>query len=377
MADASHESAFPAGLRIQRVRTMNGNAVKENHMGAGKTTPEIYGNSISVASPLSEAGLPDHDSLRAGLESVLEAQGLLDGELAIQAREKNTYTSTFPSEIVTCRVGSGPEIRVFLKYSAHRLNEAYGHRGGVGYEANVYRQLLNSLDISIAKLYGIYRSPDGINTWLAMEYLEEGTRMTHTIDPEAMLKAARWMGRFHAQCTTRVSDPALSFLNRYNPDYYRGWVSRTRKMVRQAGVDSEWLRTVCSRIDEVIEVLCNSPPTIIHGEYYPKNILLQHGLIYPVDWESTAIGNGMVDLAMLTEGWAPDTTWELVHEYQRSRWPEGAPHDLVTSLYAARIYVQFRWLGDQLWLGDKQARFPEWAGYLEALQEHAAVMGLI
>jgi thiamine kinase-like enzyme len=169
----------------------------------------------------------------------------------------------------------------------------------------------------------------------------------------------------------------LSFLNRYNPDYYRGWVSRTRKMVRQAGVDSEWLRTVCSRIDEVIEVLCNSPPTIIHGEYYPKNILLQHGLIYPVDWESTAIGNGMVDLAMLTEGWAPDTTWELVHEYQRSRWPEGAPHDLVTSLYAARIYVQFRWLGDQLWLGDKQARFPEWAGYLEALQEHAAVMGLI
>jgi hypothetical protein len=127
--------------------------------------------SLSMGSHLSMPGLPGDDSLRAGLESVLEAQGQLDGELAIQAREKNTYTSTFPSEIVACRIGSGPVIRLFLKYSAHRENEAHGHRGGVGYEAKVYRELLSHLDISIAQLYGIYCSPDGISTWLAMEYL--------------------------------------------------------------------------------------------------------------------------------------------------------------------------------------------------------------
>lgn len=340
-------------------------------MGARSTDAAKPDMSLSMDSHLSMSGLPDDDSLRAGLEPLLEARGLLDGKLAIQAREINTYTSTFPSEIATCRVGSGPVIRLFLKYSAHRENEAHGHRGGVGYEANVYRELLSRLDISTARLYGIYRNPDGINTWMAMEYLEEGTRLIHAIDPEGMVKAARWMGRFHALCSARVDDPALSFMKRYRPDYYRGWVNRTQQLVRQAGVDSGWLQVLCSRIDEVIEVLCNAPPTIIHGEYYPKNILLQHGLIYPVDWESAAIGNGMVDIAMLTEGWAQDTVQELVHEYQRSRWPEGAPHDLVTSLHAARIYVQFRWLGDS------QARLPAWAGYLDALQVYATEMGVI
>ena len=347
-------------------------SVKEkNHMVSGNTDAGEFGRNMPVDSLLSSSALPDNDSLGVGLESALEDQGLLDGELAILARQKNTYTSTFPSEIVTCQIGSGPEVRLFFKYSADRENEAYGHRGGVGYEAKVYGQLLNGLDISIAKLYGIYRSTDGINTWLVLDYLEGGTRMTHTIDPEAMSKAARWMGRFHALCSTRISDPALSFLNRYNPDYFRGWVSRTQQMVKRAGVDSRWLQAVCSRIDAVIEVLCNSPQTIIHGEYYPKNILLQHGLIYPVDWESTAISSGMIDLAMLTEGWTPEAIRELVHEYQRSRWPEGAPHDLIKSLCAARIYVQFRWLGDQ------QACLPAWSSYLEALHEYAEEMELI
>ena len=340
-------------------------------MGARVTDAAESGRNMSVDSPLAMSELPDDDCLRAGLETVLKDQGSLDGELVILHRQKNTYTSTFPSEIITCRVGGGAEVRLFFKYSADRDNEAYGHRGGVRYEAKVYGQLLNSLDISIANLYGSYRSPDGINTWLVLDYLDAGTRMTETIDPKAMAKAARWLGKFHAFCSTRISDPGLSFLNRYSADYYRGWVSRTQKLVRQAGIDTGWLRAVSSRIDAVIEVLCDSPPTIIHGEFYPKNILLQHGLIYPVDWESTAIGNGMIDLAMLTEGWSPETTRECMHEYQRSRWPEAAPRDLVKSLLAARIYVQFRWLGDQ------RARLPECACYLEALHEHAEEMGLI
>lgn len=340
-------------------------------MGARVSDAGKSVRNMSVDSPPVMSELPDNDCLRAGLESVLQHKGSLDGELVILDRQKNTYSSTFPSEIVTCRVGSGPAVRLFFKYSADRDNEAYGHRGGVGYETKVYGQLLGSLDISIANLCGSYRSPDGINTWLVLDYLDGGIRMTETIDPEAMAKAARWMGQFHAFCSTRISNPALSFLNSYSQEYYRGWVRRTQQLVRQAGVDTGWLQAVCSRIDPVIEVLCESPLTIIHGEYYPKNILLQHGLIYPVDWESTAIGNGMIDLAMLTEGWSPETTRECMQAYQRSRWPETAPDDPVKSLHAARIYVQFRWLGDQ------RARLPERAAYLEALREHAEEMGLI
>jgi aminoglycoside/choline kinase family phosphotransferase len=137
------------------------------------------------------------------------------------------------------------------------------------------------------------------------------------------------------------------------------------------GVDAGWLRRVCARFDDVIGVLCEAPPTVIHGEYYPMNILLQHGAIYPVDWESTAIGCGVIDLAMLTEGWPADTTRQLVQAYQRSRWPQALPRDFHTSLCAARIYVQFRWLGD------RQACPRQWSPYLDALQAHAREMGLI
>lgn len=346
-------------------------------MPASNTDTGIPASNEHVVGAASNSGLPGDASLREGLIAVLGAKGLQVAELVILAREKNTYTSTFPSEIITCRVGSGRVMQLFLKYSADRENEAYGHRGGVGYEASVYGQLLEHLDISTARLHGIYRGPDRMNTWLVLDYLEAGERMTHTIDPDAMVKAARWTGRFHALCSTRVSDPALSFINRYDPDYYRGWVDRTQLMVRQAGVEPAWLRALCSRIDEVIGVLCDAPQTIIHGEFYPKNILLQDGLIYPVDWESAAIGSGMIDLAMLTEGWATDITRELVQAYQHSRWPEAPPTDIEKDLHAAWIYVQFRWLGDQSWLGNKRTRLSEWNGYLDALHEHAEEMRLI
>jgi thiamine kinase-like enzyme len=142
-------------------------------------------------------------------------------------------------------------------------------------------------------------------------------------------------------------------------------------MTEQSEMRPQWLEIVCNRFDEVIEVLCQAPPTIIHGEYYPKNILLQDGLIYPVDWESTAISSGEIDLATLTEGWAPDEVERLELEYQRARWPEGPPEDFHRCLCAARIYIQFRWLGDRA----------DWTPYLQprldVLREHAEEMGLI
>ena len=350
---------------------MPGNAVKGNHMDTSNTAAEIAGNNMSETSSLPEAGLPDHDTLLAGLESVLSAQGLLTGKLAILSRQKNTYSSTFPSEIVTCSIGTGPRIRFFHKYSADRENEAYGHRSGVGYETKVYMQLLNHLDISIARSYGAFCTADGMNTCLVLDYLDAGTRVTKSSDPDAMVKTARWIGRFHALCSTQIDDTALSFLGRYDHNYYRGWVSRTQEWVRRSGIDRGWLRTVCRRMGEVIEVLCAHQQTIIHGEYYPKNILLQDGMVYPVDWESTAIGSGMVDLATLTERWTPDVRRELEREYQRARWSEGATRDFASSLAAARIYVQFRWLGDPL------ARLPDRGCYLDALREHAEEIGLI
>ena len=97
-------------------------------------------------------------------------------------------------------------------------------------------------------------------------------------------------------------------------------------------------------------LLLAPPVTIIHGEFYQKNVLLRDGTIYPVDWQSAAIASGEIDLAALVERWPAAIARACEDAYQRARWPDGAPTDFLRRLDAARVYLQFRWLGDR----------PEW-----------------
>ena len=90
-----------------------------------------------------------------------------------------------------------------------------------------------------------------------------------------------------------------------------------------------------------------SPRTIIHGEYYTNNALIRNRLIYPVDWESAAIAAGEIDLAALAERWPRAIVQECEVEYQRARWPAGAPPEFERRLSAARRYLHFRWLGER------------------------------
>jgi hypothetical protein len=318
------------------------------------------------------ATTPELDILSTELGSAIAENGVPAGNLTVVSRQPNVYTSTFPSEIITCQLGERKELRLLCKYSAAAGNESYGARGGVEYEADVYRELLQSLELPSPGFYGVYRDSSNRRSGLLLEYLADSVRIFHDPDPETVfVEAARWIGRFHALCSSRAFSPALSFLHKYDAEYYRGWARRTLKMAQLSGMAPNWLETVCSRFDEVIEVLCKAPATVIHGEYYPKNILVQDRMIYPVDWESTAVGCGEIDLATLTEGWTRDEIGKLELEYQRARWPQGAPDDYQRCLGAARIYIQFRWLGD------RQARLPDYTTYLDALHRYAGDMGLI
>jgi Phosphotransferase enzyme family len=105
-----------------------------------------------------------------------------------------------------------------------------------------------------------------------------------------------------------------------------------------------WLTTLCGRFEDVVTLLLASPPTVIHGEYYPMNILVDGGTVYPIDWESAAVAAGEIDLAALTENWGAEIGRQCELEYQRARWPKGPPGNFEERLYAAQIYLQFRWL---------------------------------
>ncbi|PYQ79678.1 MAG: hypothetical protein DMG01_08185 [Acidobacteria bacterium] len=169
-----------------------------------------------------------------------------------------------------------------------------------------------------------------------------------TRQPRAMIQAARWVGRFHAGHEKRVDDLSLAFLKRYDDAYYRGWARRTLEFSRPLHGRFPWLTKICKG-DQWFTPLVAEPPTVIHGEFYAKNVLVRRHSVFMVDWESAAVAAGEIDVAALTEGkyWPAALVKRCERAYMLARWPEAVPSSFTRALDAARIYLHFRWLGER------------------------------
>jgi aminoglycoside phosphotransferase (APT) family kinase protein len=292
--------------------------------------------------------LPDDATLLGGLTAVFGEDGAARGPVTLLERQPNRFASTFPSEIVTCRLSDGRELRALCKYGRGRSHTSYGHRGDVAYEADVYRHVIQPLRSSAPQLYGSHTRTTN-ETWLVIEYVDEAVRLPHaTPMPHPPRRAARWIAQFHADNAARLARAPMPFLNAYDGDYYRQWVHRTLALSSRLPDRLVWLTPVCERFASRVDVLLERP-TVIHGEYTPKNTLVQGDRVCPVDWESAAIAAGEIDLASLTDGkWSTEIAETCVREYERVRWPEGAPSDFAVRLGLARLYWNLRWLGERL-----------------------------
>lgn len=292
--------------------------------------------------------LPDLHTLTFSLTSALKSSGYVVNQMAVLEREPNIYASSFASEIVTCGLEDGSRVRLLWKYGTGHSVNVYGHKGAVGYEAEVYRRLLQRLPVSTPKFYGAYTDVGTGGTWLVLEYMEGGVRLDDAPDPGAMRLASRWIGQFHAAHEeARASAVSAAFIKAYDAAYYVGWARRTSLLAGDLHQRFPWLKHVCRRFEEFVPALLETPQTIIHGEFYPHNIIYRDGYVYPVDWESAALGVGHIDLASLTDDWPLQAVRDCEVEYQRARWPKGAPAGFERILDAARLYWSFRWLGDR------------------------------
>ncbi len=263
------------------------------------------------------SGLPKIDALKRGLASALQCEDVGGRSLTLLGREPTPYATTFPCEIVTCRIGREKPRRLFCKYTAGVDYIGHGHRGGVGHEIATYRHILAYANKFRPRFYGGYTDSETGQHWLFLEYLDGSLRVGKLNDPVAMARTARWIAQFHVTSQRLLSNERLRFLKRYDKEYYLGWISRT--------VDF---------------------PAIIHGEYYQHNILFHQGRVCPIDWESAAVGEGLIDLACLTDGWESKIADVCTATYVRTRWPKGAPTQFQRVFQAARLYMTARWLGD-------------------------------
>ncbi|MEO7251008.1 MAG: phosphotransferase [Arenimonas sp.] len=269
--------------------------------------------------------------------------------VSILARRPNGWASTFPSDVITCQLTSGEEHELLCKYGSGALvRRAYGHRRGPGYEAHVYQRVLQPLSLSSPRFFGAYAPPDSGETWIMIGFLGEGAGVDEAASPiEAMRLAAAWLGSFHAANEARLTEGALDFLTRYSSDYYAQWPQRTQQFAGRWQARLPWLAALCTRASECADDWLSVPPTIVHGEFTPSNVLIRGDSILPVDWESAAVGLGEIDLVSLVENW-PDHNVEMWQaEYRKARWAGSPPTDFERRMDLAWLYWHFRWLGER------------------------------
>jgi Phosphotransferase enzyme family len=290
--------------------------------------------------------LPKSDALKRGLTSALLGEDGSERPLTLLGREPTPYATTFPCEIVTCRIGRGKPRRLFCKYTAGVDYTGHGHRGGVGHEIATYRHILAQTNKFRPRFYGGYTDSETGQYWLFLEYLDGSLRVGKLNDPAAMAETARWIAQFHVTSQRLLSNERLRFLKRYDKEYYLGWITRTVDFARPNYRKSSWLHHLYVRAGDFLSPLLDSVPTIIHGEYYQHNILFYQGRVCPIDWESAAVGEGLIDLASLTDGWESKIADTCTATYVRTRWPKGVPAQFQRVLRAAQLYMTVRWLGD-------------------------------
>jgi hypothetical protein len=288
--------------------------------------------------------LPDNLRLEACLAPAFRKRGA--GAPRVVGRTRSPYSTTFPCEVITCRLPNNDKVKLFCKYSADVDYTGFGHRGGPAYELTVYRNILQRVRISAPVLYGGHVDPDSGHAWLALEYLHGAYGVGKMHRSGAMIAAAHWAGRFHRKTSICGAVCPPQSIKIYTRQYYLGWVHRTLKSSHSFPRVRKWLDPLCEQSSELLAPLLDPPHCIIHGEFYPHNVLFHRGRVCPVDWESAAAAAGEIDIASLTEDWPAETVRDCITAYQQERWPKGVPPDFARRLRAARLYFCFRWLGD-------------------------------
>ena len=299
----------------------------------------------------------------------LRAEGRVPPESALVSVEKNVHASTHSSKIITLIDTDNRKLRLFCKYGEPSSDDwlAHGHRGGVSYEAAVYQKVLDPLKVTVPDFYGAFHHAACNEHYLATEHLENALAVSRWRDPLAMPKAARWLGTFHAMVEDKAVDKELRFLNAYDREYYIGWSRRTQRFCTSRKLGNSWLTALRDRYETFVDALLSAEKTIIHGEYYPKNVLFQRGVVRPVDWESAAVGAGEIDLASLVHLWPSEVMFRCAEEYSHARWDRPPSEELFEILMAGQLYWRFRWLGDRNYWGTWEA----FEGLLEKLQKFA------
>jgi thiamine kinase-like enzyme len=229
-------------------------------------------------------------------------QGFVDGIDRRVLKHRCDWRGERLFERLIVRLTKGNTLILFLK---HYLNDFKPdlQRSRVNREAEVYRYLLQDLQLGTANFYGLYKqSNDG--GALLLEFVR-GRRLKRYKNEEVWQTVAKWLAYLHHYFYDRLDELySVRTLFRHDSNFFFNLANRAAISVSNISVEASLImERILKDYDKVAIPLSDTLLTLLHGEFYCTNILLGHKKrkirICPFDWETAAIGCGAFDLSYL------------------------------------------------------------------------------
>ena len=217
-------------------------------------------------------------------------------------------------------------------------------------EPAVYRELLRPLAI------GPHCAASG-DDWIVIEQVP-GVELWQIGEPGVWVRVATRVAHLHRRLAVAVlpGHAGRGARRRRGPTH----ADRVPLLVHDRRLFAAWReRAAAAGVPPAVlaahrratERLVSIPPTVLHGELYPSNILVRMvGFrldVWPIDWELAGLGPAVLDVAALTAGgWAEPQREAMARAYfDATDRPSGSWDAFREDLAAARLHLCVQWLG--------------------------------
>jgi len=284
------------------------------------------------------------------LERALASQRPGENAVVELSRRFFDYSSSYTIETLDARLADGTVLELVLKDLSPEslLPDARSRPAFAGdpeREIAAYTGFLSWGPPGPPALFGTSVDFGRGRYWLFLERVD-GLQLQHVGELSVWTAAAEWLGRFHAAFSS--DETTVASLPVRDDTYYRYWLDRACAFAAggRPHTDARRLQRLADRFDVVTRRLAAMPATVVHGDFCAANIVVAQARdsvrICPVDWERSAVGPAMVDLAALTAGsWTPGQQETLVAAYESA---SGRPVDR-TDLALCRLQLALQWAG--------------------------------
>jgi hypothetical protein len=307
------------------------------------------------------------------------------------------YYSSFVIEELTAVCEDGTRLPLIFKNlsPAGLLAHAREIRPQFNYhplrEIAVYRDILAGAGLGTAACYGVFAAPQRQLYWLLLEKIA-GAELSKVGDFFTWCDVAQWLANMHCRLTDVGKQQEQSaHLLRYDQACYMRWIDRAeqfydqREPANRLKITAPQMKWLAGRCRSAVRHLCSLPTNFLHGDFYASNILIEQrdgaARICPVDWETAAIGTGLIDVAALVAGdWTEQQKEQLATAYYEAlpashrSWADGG--GMMKSLRCCRLFLAIRWLGwSAAWQPPPEHRF-DWLAEAMRLAETIEAEGV-